>query len=164
MVKVEKVLMVESKVKHTDDGYEIPDPTPVEVPLRYRRAPSLDERIKRLLLGELSRRAEARGDETFEQANDFDVDEPERDGFLSPYQVATLAREEGYGEADDDGRSEAGSSAGAPGGGGTAAAVPASGGAGSVADGQRAGGSVPGGSGASPQRGQEGAGGAKPVA
>lgn len=163
MVKVERVLVSEKKVKHTDDGYELPDPTPIEVPLRYRRAPSLDERIKRLLVGELSRRAEARGDETFEQANDFDVDEAERDGFLSPYQVATMAREAGHGEADDDGRGEVGSSAGAPGGGSTAAAVQPPGGTGSSTDGQRVGGSVPGGSGAVAQRGQEGAGGTKPA-
>lgn len=52
---------------------EYPDPTPVEVPLHFRRPPTLQEQIKAMVRGELSRHAADQGMESFEEADDFDV-------------------------------------------------------------------------------------------
>jgi len=46
---------------------------PVAIPLKYTRRPLMDETVRQLVRGELSRRAEAEGKETFEEANDFNV-------------------------------------------------------------------------------------------
>lgn len=54
---------------------EEPDPTPVEWPAHLRRPPTLAEEIKRLVRIEVSRAAEEAGFESFEEADDFDVDD-----------------------------------------------------------------------------------------
>jgi len=57
-----------------ENGHELPDPTPVEVPLRFRNhSRNLQEQIKLMVQGELSRQAAEAGQETFEEADDFDV-------------------------------------------------------------------------------------------
>lgn len=55
------------------NGFEIPDPTPMAVPLHFKRPPSLQEQIQQMVRGELSRRAASQGHETFDEAEDFDV-------------------------------------------------------------------------------------------
>lgn len=86
---------VEYCKKYNDKGEEIMDPTPCEVPTGFHRPPSLQERIKMLVRSEnLRLAAEAAGNETFEEANDFDIDDeldrsiPFEDG--SPYEEKTL--------------------------------------------------------------------------
>lgn len=58
----------------TPNGREIPDPTPMEPPLGYKRSPSLAEQIRTMVRSEqLALAAEAAGAETFEEADDFNI-------------------------------------------------------------------------------------------
>lgn len=53
------------------------DPTPVALPVGFKRPETLAEQVARLVRIDLSRRAGAAGFETFDEANDFDVpDDP----------------------------------------------------------------------------------------
>jgi len=55
-----------------ENGHEILDDTPISLPLRFNRPPSkLDD--LRAMLKIVSREAEHAGQETFEEADDFDV-------------------------------------------------------------------------------------------
>lgn len=68
------------------DGSEILDPTPMEPPIGYVRAPSLAEQIRAMVISEKLRlETEAAGAESFEEADDFMVD----DDFdpTTPYEV-----------------------------------------------------------------------------
>lgn len=87
--------------KYTKDNRkEIPDPRPVAVPVGYRRPLTLQEEIKRFVRAELSQVAQAHELETFEEADDFDVDEdPE---LISPYEIPEAAPEWPGGEKDVD--------------------------------------------------------------
>lgn len=59
-----------------EKGQEVPDPTPVELPLGYKHPLPLDERIKRMIRTDLSVYANEKfGSETWEEANDFDTGE-----------------------------------------------------------------------------------------
>lgn len=62
-------------MKYNDRGEELPDDTPVETPLKFRRPPTLQEQIKAMVRGEMSRAAAEEGKETFEEADDFDVED-----------------------------------------------------------------------------------------
>ena len=58
-----------------DLGQEVPNPVPVSIILPA--APMTNtEKMKKLIREEFSRVAAEHGEETFEQANDFDVDDP----------------------------------------------------------------------------------------
>lgn len=72
---------------YNDRGEEVPDPTPVEVPVGFRHPPTLRETMQRLIREEVSRAAEQSGDESFDEADDFNVDEEE---FSSPYELTTM--------------------------------------------------------------------------
>ena len=55
---------------------EIPDPVPMEPPLGYRRQPSLMEQVREMVRSEqLRREVESAGMETFEESEDFDVED-----------------------------------------------------------------------------------------
>lgn len=72
--------------KHNMKGEEIPDPTPIEVPLRDRPL-SLAEQIIRLTKNdELMRRSREIGLDTFDEADDFDIPESEDMDFRTPYE------------------------------------------------------------------------------
>lgn len=58
-----------------ENGHEVPDPTPLTIPSGFRRPETLQEQVARLVRGAMSRRAEEEGFETFEDSEDFDVDE-----------------------------------------------------------------------------------------
>lgn len=60
-------------------GYEIPDDTPVAIPARLRLSQSRASQIQAYIRQELSRAAQESGAESFEEANDLDVEE--MDGF-----------------------------------------------------------------------------------
>lgn len=62
-------------LKKSPRSRETPDPTPVEIPVQFRRAESMDERIARIVEHSISKEAERQGFETFDEANDFDVDD-----------------------------------------------------------------------------------------
>lgn len=58
-----------------DKGHELLDDTPMAIPLRGYRPESLQDQIRRMVRHQLSEHAAARGAETFEEADDFDVDD-----------------------------------------------------------------------------------------
>lgn len=62
-------------------GHEVPDPTPLAVPVGFRHPPSMQEMIKQYIRRELSEQASQAGAETLEEANDFDIP----DGPPDPY-------------------------------------------------------------------------------
>lgn len=65
------------KSKFSSKGHEIPDPTPVTIPVHLRKTESMDERIARIVQYSVSQSAAALGLETFEDADDFDIpDDP----------------------------------------------------------------------------------------
>ena len=67
-----------NETKHSilsPDGGEIPNPTPVEVPARAYEHQTLQERIQRIMRTTISAEAAEQGNETFEESNDFDIDD-----------------------------------------------------------------------------------------
>lgn len=67
------------------DGNEIPDPNPIALPVDFERPPTIAELVQRLVRYEMSNAAGQEGEETFEEADDFEVgDEPE---LRSPYEL-----------------------------------------------------------------------------
>lgn len=66
-------------------GREVPDGRPVSVPHNWQRPLSLHEEIKRFVRQELSARAADEGEESFEEADDFEVDEDP--DLFSPYEL-----------------------------------------------------------------------------
>lgn len=60
--------------KHTEDGGEIGDPTPMQPPLGYKRTPSLAEQIAQQVRMQTIQRLEDEMDpETEEEADDFEI-------------------------------------------------------------------------------------------
>lgn len=64
-------------------GREIPDNTPIEVPLRLRRPETMDEKMRRMIR-ELGPQLANKPDEaeTFEEADDFDTGEGDEPGSI----------------------------------------------------------------------------------
>lgn len=81
--------------KFDKDGRQVCDPTPVEVPLNVKRPPTMEEMIQRQVRVELSRAMDAQGFETFEEADDFEIDEDPDP--LSGYEIVEMVREPGDG-------------------------------------------------------------------
>lgn len=71
-------------------GEEIPDSTPVELPVGFTRPKTLQETMRDLLRNEEVRRALEKHDmETFEEADDFEMEDEDRDPRFpanSPYE------------------------------------------------------------------------------
>ena len=63
---------------HRGSHYEDPDPTPFAPTVGVRPKETLEERMRRMIRDEMSYAAEQQGMESFEEADDFDVDD-ERD-------------------------------------------------------------------------------------
>lgn len=78
-------------MEYNERGEELPDDTPVEVPLHFRRPPSLQDSIKAMIRGEMSRQAALTGQESFEEADDFGVDDEEE--LVSPYEMSVMQEE-----------------------------------------------------------------------
>ena len=58
------------------DGHFVPDPIPMAPPIGYKKAPSMIEIVRDMVRSEkLAQAAAAAGHETFEEAEDFDVDD-----------------------------------------------------------------------------------------
>lgn len=57
------------------NGHEIPDPQPIAIPAGFKRPETLAEQVQRLVRTQVSQLAQARGAETFEESEDFDVDD-----------------------------------------------------------------------------------------
>lgn len=72
-----------------DNRFEIPDPCPVSMPAGYKRPETLEAMIARMM--RVSEALKDTGAETFEEADDFDVDD---DGEInSPYQMSQMQEE-----------------------------------------------------------------------
>lgn len=67
------------------DGREILDPTPMEPPVGWKKAPHVYDMMRNLVTQELSRRAQEQGFESFEESEDFDWDD-ESDSPRSPHE------------------------------------------------------------------------------
>ena len=67
-------------------GHEVPDPTVIEPPLGYVQSPDLMEQMRQMVRNEMSRIAEANEFETFEEADDFDIDDDPVD-YTSPFEL-----------------------------------------------------------------------------
>lgn len=57
------------------DGNEVLDRTPIAIPAGFKRPESLQEQIQRCVRHSLSEMSAAAGGETFEEADDFEVDD-----------------------------------------------------------------------------------------
>lgn len=69
-----------------DKGREVPDPNPLEIPVGFKRPESLAEQVRRLVRSEqLSQSVQAQGFETFEESEDFEIDDDMFDP-SSPYE------------------------------------------------------------------------------
>lgn len=75
--------------KFNEAGQQIPDQTPLEVPVGFGVPTDLTELIRTLVRVESNRQAE-QGGETFEESDDFDVEE---DDLHTPYQMKQMQEE-----------------------------------------------------------------------
>lgn len=75
-----------------DKGNELPDPTPIAVPAGFARPETLAQQMARLIRShEYQRRLSDAGAETFQEANDFDVDDEEIE--VNPTRYERMAEE-----------------------------------------------------------------------
>lgn len=86
--------------QYDEFGRELPDATKVEVPLNFRRPPTIQEQIRQFVRSEVSRAAQEQGFESFEDADDFDVDDYDPDP-LSPYELSEMQEEAQFRDASD---------------------------------------------------------------
>lgn len=68
------------------------DPVPVEAPLGYGAAEPLESIIRRYIRSEYSLHAQQQGEESFDEANDFDIDDEEPE-WQSPYEMQEMQEE-----------------------------------------------------------------------
>lgn len=61
--------------RYDEFGNEIANQTPVAIPAGYHAAPSINEIIRQYVRQEMSKQAAESGFESFEEADDFEVDE-----------------------------------------------------------------------------------------
>lgn len=86
MAKVRGEVLNDKTGEVRDPNLEYPDPTPVALPVGFRRPPTLAETVRKLVRSEeLRRAAEVAGFESAEEADDFDVDDDTYDP-KSPYE------------------------------------------------------------------------------
>lgn len=84
--------------KYNEKGEQIPDPTPVEVPLRFTRPAGFTEEVLRVMREEMSRRAQEAGQESFEEADDFFTDDDDDLPMTSQYELDDGQEREDYRE------------------------------------------------------------------
>lgn len=77
--------------KYNELHQEIPDPTPVEMPLGYERPESLESMIARMIQTVNVRASKSGQVETFEEADDFETDDDP--DLKSPYQLTDMEEE-----------------------------------------------------------------------
>lgn len=71
--------------KYNAAGEELMDPTPVALPMHFRRPESINDMMKRLIKTHLSKAAAAENSESFEEADDFNVEGEEKEP-TTPYE------------------------------------------------------------------------------
>lgn len=67
--------IVQDAPRLDENGWEVLDPNPVEVPIGAKRPETLAEQVQRLVRTSVSAYAQAQGEETWEEAEDFDVED-----------------------------------------------------------------------------------------
>lgn len=85
-------------MKYNERGEELPDDTPIELPVRFKRPPSLQEQIKAMVRTEYSRVAEENGFESFEESDDFEVDDDNE--IRSVHELSPMQEEVRYAKPD----------------------------------------------------------------
>lgn len=79
---------------HDELGRELPDDTPLELPVGAKRPESMAEMIQRMVRTQLSQHAVSQGMESIDEANDFDVEEEGPDiGMTEHERFAEMAEE-----------------------------------------------------------------------
>ncbi|AZL82911.1 hypothetical protein [Apis mellifera associated microvirus 39] len=58
-----------------EHGHEVPDPRPMAIPAGFRRPETLAEQVQRLVRTHISMQAQNEGFESFEEAEDFDIED-----------------------------------------------------------------------------------------
>lgn len=64
-------------LRDRDPGKEVPDPVPLEMPVGYETPPTMEEMIQQYVRQELSVQAQEQGFGTFEEEDDFEIEDPE---------------------------------------------------------------------------------------
>lgn len=72
--------------KHTKEGLEIPDDTPIEVSLRDRPLTIAEQLVRFTSNDEIKERLRTAGYDTFDEANDFDTGDLDHEDMHSPYE------------------------------------------------------------------------------
>lgn len=67
------------KAKLDSNGHELLDSKPLALPVGFKKPESLDEQIRRLVRTHISSQAEEQGFETFEDADDFEIEDDPAD-------------------------------------------------------------------------------------
>jgi len=81
--------MIEENPTLDAKGREILDPTPLALPVGFKHPPTLSEQMEQMFRSyEVNRAIANQGHETFDEANDFDV-EDDPDELSSPYSIVT---------------------------------------------------------------------------
>lgn len=65
----------EHRIKFNKDGRELPDGKPLELPSGMKKPESLKDLVARMVRQHNLVRVDSEGEETFDEANDFDIDE-----------------------------------------------------------------------------------------
>lgn len=79
--------------KYNDLGQEIPDPTPVAMPIGYERPESMESMIARMVRIHISKQAQEDGFESFEEAEDFYAEDDDEELPQSQYQFNDMQEE-----------------------------------------------------------------------
>lgn len=64
-----------SRANYNKNGEEILDPTPVAMPIDFKRPIPLEDRIREMTRKEMSLWAQSNGEDSFEEADDFDIED-----------------------------------------------------------------------------------------
>lgn len=80
-------------MRHDEKGREIPDPRPMEMPLGMRKPESMEDMIRRYVRVEASRIAQQEGMESFEEADDFEVEDDDLSDAPTQYMVPEVGPE-----------------------------------------------------------------------
>lgn len=81
-----------SNAELDENGHELLNPKPIAIAADLQRPLTMDERIQRAIGQAVSRQAQMQGRETFEEANDFDIDD-ENPMPISGYEVVDMTPE-----------------------------------------------------------------------
>lgn len=87
-------------MRFDEEGREVFERGPVEVPVGFRRPETLAEQVRRLVRNQFSMVAAVQGQETFEEANDFDVEEDDAELRLTGYEITDLQADAPLGVAE----------------------------------------------------------------